>query len=78
MALTGLFLRRLQMLALSASAVFYTGYGVARLASLMVDGIPDQAMVWITLLELVIGDLNKPPFVTCWQPRWARLSAAAC
>jgi hypothetical protein len=36
MALTGLFLRRLQMLALSASAVFYTGYGVARLASLMV------------------------------------------
>ncbi|MAB09996.1 DUF4345 domain-containing protein [Hyphomonas sp.] len=55
MALTGLFLRRLQMLALSASAVFYTGYGVARLASLMVDGVPDQAMVWITLLELVIG-----------------------
>ena len=55
LALTGLFLRRLQMLALTASAVFYTGYGVARLASLMVDGVPDQAMVWITLLELVIG-----------------------
>jgi hypothetical protein len=55
LALTGLFVRRLRMLALTASAIFYSAYGVARLASLMMDGVPDQAMVWITLLELVMG-----------------------
>ena len=55
LALGGLFVHRLQTLALTASAVFYTGYGLARLASLMVDGVPDQAMVWITALELAVG-----------------------
>ena len=55
LALAGLFARRLRTLALTASAFFYTGYGLARFASLMVDGVPDMLMVWITLLELVIG-----------------------
>lgn len=55
LALAALFARRLRTLALTASAFFYTGYGVARFASLMVDGVPDQMMVWITLLELVVG-----------------------
>ena len=57
LALIGLFVRQLQTLALTASAVFYTGYGLARLASLAVDGVPDQAMVWITALELLVGAL---------------------
>lgn len=55
LALVGLFVRRLQGLALTASAVFYTGYGLARLASLMMDGVPDQMAVWITALELAVG-----------------------
>lgn len=55
LALVGLFVRQLQTLALTASAVFYTGYGLARLASLMMDGVPDQMMVWITALELAVG-----------------------
>ena len=55
LALVGLFVRQLQTLALTASAVFYTGYGLARLASLMMDGIPDQMAVWITALELAVG-----------------------
>ena len=57
LALTGLFVRRLQLPALTASAFCYTGYGLARFASLMMDGVPDQMMVWITLLELVVGAL---------------------
>lgn len=55
LALIGLFIRRLRTLALTTSAVFYTGYGLARLASLMVDGVPDQMAVWITALELAVG-----------------------
>ena len=55
LALAGLFVRRLQIMALAASAVFYAGYGLARLASLILDGVPDMLLVWITLLELVIG-----------------------
>ncbi|MEZ6000245.1 DUF4345 domain-containing protein [Hyphomonas sp.] len=55
LAIVGLFLRQLQILALTASAVFYTGYGLARLASLMMDGVPDQMAVWITALELAVG-----------------------
>lgn len=55
LALVGLFVGRLQGLALTASAVFYTGYGLARLASLMMDGVPDQMAVWITALELAVG-----------------------
>ncbi|MCA8892706.1 MAG: DUF4345 family protein [Hyphomonas sp.] len=55
LALAALFARRFRAVALTASAFFYTGYGLARFASLMVDGVPDQMMVWITLLELVVG-----------------------
>ncbi len=76
LALTGLFIRRLQMLALTASAVFYTGYGVARLASLMVDGIPDQAMVWITLLELVIGTVCFVAIAVSSAPKGPEAAAA--
>ncbi|WP_321488262.1 DUF4345 domain-containing protein [uncultured Hyphomonas sp.] len=57
LALTGLFVSRLQSLALTASAFFYTGYGLARFASLLLDGVPDQVMVWITVLELAVGVL---------------------
>jgi hypothetical protein len=57
LALAGLLIRHLQGFALAASAVFYTGYGLARLTSLAVDGVPDQAMVWITSLELTVGAL---------------------
>jgi len=57
LALTGLAVRPLQGTALTASAVFYSGYGLARLASLVMDGVPDQALVWITALELAVGAL---------------------
>jgi hypothetical protein len=57
LAMTGLFVSRLQSLALTASAFFYTGYGLARLASLILDGLPEPLMVWVTALELAVGAL---------------------
>lgn len=57
LALAGLFVSRLQSLALTASAFFYTGYGLARLASLILDGLPEPLMVWVTALELAVGAL---------------------
>ena len=55
LALIGVFIVGLRTLALTASAVVYSGYGLARLFSFLMDGIPNHALVWITALELVIG-----------------------
>ncbi len=68
LALAGLFVSRLQSLALTASAFFYTGYGLARFARLVVDGVPDQAMVWITVLELAVGALCVLAVSTSGRP----------
>ncbi len=48
---------RLHALALSAMVTVYLSYGVARLVSFVADGMPNAAMVQITVLELAIGAL---------------------
>ena len=55
LALVGIFAVALRTAALTASAVVYSGYGLARLVSFMVDGVPNPALVWIVALELIMG-----------------------
>ena len=55
LALAGVVFSRLRMLALTTSAMVYSGYGLARFVSFLMDGMPDQTLVWIALLELVVG-----------------------
>ena len=54
LALVAVFANGLRTIALTASAAVYGGYGLARLYSFLVDGVPDRTLVWIAALELVI------------------------
>ncbi|ATC24764.1 DUF4345 domain-containing protein [Caulobacter vibrioides] len=72
LALIGVFTVALRTVALTACAVVYSGYGLARLFSFLVDGVPNPALVWITALELVMGTAC---FVAAAAPSRSRASA---
>lgn len=46
---------RLMPAALWLSALLYGGYGLARLVSMVFDGMPSQTLIYVTGLELIIG-----------------------
>ena len=43
--------------ALSAAAVIYFGYGGARMVGMLLDGLPNAALIQNTVIELVLGAL---------------------
>lgn len=55
LALAGAFRTAIRDIALTANAAVYSGYGLARIYSFLVDGIPGSTLVWIAALELVLG-----------------------
>lgn len=69
LALIGVFTVGLRTVALTACAVVYSGYGLARLFSFLLDGVPNPALVWITALELVIGAACFTAAVAPSKPR---------
>ncbi|KYF58308.1 hypothetical protein BE08_23280 [Sorangium cellulosum] len=51
----GAFVSRLTFTATVVAAVTYVSYGLSRLLSMAVDGMPAQGLVLATVVELVIG-----------------------
>lgn len=41
--------------ALSLAMLFYLAYGLSRSYGMVIDGIPSQSMVMVTIVEIVIG-----------------------
>jgi hypothetical protein len=44
--------------ALIVSSLFYSAYGISRVISILIDGLPNISLVLITASELVIGMLS--------------------
>lgn len=51
----GAFLSRLTFTALVLSTLIYLSYGISRMLSMAVDGMPGESLVIATVLEIVIG-----------------------
>lgn len=51
----GAFVSRLTFSALLLSTVLYLSYGVSRLYSMVVDGIPDDTLIQAFAIEIVVG-----------------------
>lgn len=54
----GAFVKRLAFTSTIFAASLYLSYGVARVFSIVIDGVPSDALVKITGFELVIGALS--------------------
>ena len=66
--LTGAFRRQLRSWAVELTALVYGSFGVARLISMALDGVPSSLMMGATLLELIVAFLG---FVILWRSRAA-------
>ncbi|MFK5977928.1 MAG: DUF4345 domain-containing protein [Rhizobiaceae bacterium] len=55
--LSGAFKAHLSLAATIVASVIYLSYGVSRMISLLFDGIPNDALLQIMVLELFIGGI---------------------
>ena len=55
MMLIGVFVKPFTLASTSIAAAVYLAYGVSRLVSIALDGVPDSGLVGATAIELVIG-----------------------
>lgn len=55
--LAGAFVKRLTFIATVLTALLYLSYGLARVFSIIIDGLPDTALLAATGIELIIGSL---------------------
>lgn len=55
--LLGVFIPRLALASLLVAITIYLGYGIARIASMIVDGLPDNGLVAASGFELAVGIL---------------------
>ncbi len=55
LVMSGAFVARLAFTATVMSAVLYLAYGLSRVLSILVDGVPIDGLVQATVLELVVG-----------------------
>ena len=53
--LAGVFRRQLMITSLVAATAIYLPYGLARLVSIGIDGMPDSGLVSAAIFEIVIG-----------------------
>jgi hypothetical protein len=58
LVLAGVFLRRLRYAATLIAAAVFVAYGLSRLLSMTIDGIPASGIVVATGLEIALGALN--------------------
>ena len=56
--ISGAFVSELTFSSLVVSSLMYLAYGLSRILSMVIDGIPDQGLVVVCVLEVVIGLLN--------------------
>jgi peptidoglycan/LPS O-acetylase OafA/YrhL len=55
--LLGVVRQKLTWQALILAALLYGSYGVSRLLSMLLDGVPTGSLFWAAVLELIIGSL---------------------
>jgi len=53
--MSGAFVARLTFTAIVLAALFYLAYGLSRIMSMIVDGMPANGLTQATVLEIVIG-----------------------
>lgn len=53
--LLGTFIPRLTFTAIVLSTLIYLSYGISRIFSMVIDGIPSESLVIATVLEIIIG-----------------------
>lgn len=53
--LSGVFIARLTFTSLVVSTLLYLSYGVSRIQSTLIDGVPNEGLVQSAILEIVIG-----------------------
>ena len=53
--LTGVFRVKLAVLSLTIATVIYLSYGLSRLLSMAIDGVPNTALVMAAVLEIAVG-----------------------
>jgi len=51
----GAFIKKLTFTATLVSALFYLSYGLSRILSMLLDGMPADELVQATILEMIIG-----------------------
>jgi hypothetical protein len=52
---SGVFMAELTFTSLVASILIYLSYGISRILSMVIDGMPTEALVVVTVLEIIIG-----------------------
>lgn len=56
--LWGAFVPKLRYVALLLSTSFYLSYGLSRVFSMVVDGLPNESLVVVTAFEIIIGTIS--------------------
>lgn len=57
LVLMGAFVAKLAFTSIVISMVMYLSYGISRIQSMAIDGIPAEGLVMATVLELVVGSI---------------------
>ena len=70
--LIGAFRRRMRLPSLQLATLVYGSYGIARLVSMMLDGMPSASIVSATLLEFIVAIVGA---AILWQQRAIRVAA---
>ena len=53
--LAGIFIPRLTFTATLLASMFYLSYGVARVVSMGIDGLPSESLITAAIIEIVLG-----------------------
>ena len=65
----GAFNSRMTFNSIMLSSLFYLSYGLSRIFSMLIDGMPNQSLVIATIVEIVIGVLSLFVFVNLKSKR---------
>lgn len=63
----GAFVSRLTLPSAMIAAAVYLAYGLSRLLSMALDGMPAPGLVWVTGLEIVFGVITAVLFRRLWR-----------
>jgi hypothetical protein len=63
----GAFVSRLTLPSAMIAAAVYLAYGLSRLLSMALDGLPAPGLVWVTGLEIVFGITTVVLFRRLWR-----------
>ncbi len=56
--LLGGFIPKLTQTSILLSSLFYLSYGLSRVVSIIIDGVPNESLVVVTVVEIIIGIIS--------------------